>query len=477
MAARSQRAPTVLAVITLAYVVIQLLTVPHDLPLEWDEAVYTSQAAPGVPDAVFSAPRARGVTWLVAPVVRFTVDPAAIRLWMIAVSGAGFFLAFLPWCAILRRGVLALASGLFATLWVTVWYGPQVMPNLYVAYGCLLATGCFLLLEGSGERRPSGRRAWLCRAGLVLAVAGVTLLRPGDALWLALPLGLAAVARRNLRSIALLAGAVAAGFVPWVIEAYTDFGGPIARWRAAGEIQGGISPAPGFLYQFKTANGPAFCRPCTPTLEDPHLALWWLVLPVLAVCGVVAARKRAHAVAALTGFCVAVPYLFLLDYSASRFLLPVYALLAIPAAEFLVRLAGSRGASPASAPVAPILVAAVLAAHVVVQWGALTRVAGDEAKERNYQAAVVRDMMKRGVRKPCTLVGQLEVNPAAAFIARCDSLALRAGESVDDLPEREPGHVYAVLTKKRPPIGAEKWQRFVLRKNGSEPTWSTYIRP
>ena len=48
---------------------------------------------------------------------------------------------------------------------------------------------------------------------------------------------------------------------------------------------------------------------------------------------------------AACGLCVAAQYLFMIDYAAPRFLLPAYALLAIPAADglaFLVTGAGPR---------------------------------------------------------------------------------------------------------------------------------------
>ncbi len=44
----------------------------------------------------------QGVTWLVAPIVHFTTDPAAIRWWMMIVAAVGLFLAFLPWTRLLE---------------------------------------------------------------------------------------------------------------------------------------------------------------------------------------------------------------------------------------------------------------------------------------------------------------------------------------------------------------------------------------
>ena len=45
---------------------------------------------------------------------------------------------------------------------------------------------------------------------------------------------------------------------------------------------------------------------------------------------------------AACGLCVAAQYLFMIDYAAPRFLLPAYALLAVPAADGLAFLVTGR---------------------------------------------------------------------------------------------------------------------------------------
>ncbi|MFB9878556.1 hypothetical protein ACFFMN_11490 [Planobispora siamensis] len=488
---RLPRNPAVLlALIAIVYVAVQLVVLPYGMPLEWDEAVYASQVAPGVPDAVFSAPRARGIVWLVAPVVYFTRDPVLIRLWMTLLSGIGFCLAFLPWSFLLRRSVLVLSAALFGGLWTTLLYGTQVMPNLYVAFGCAAATGCLLLALRGGPARAA-------LAGLAASVAAVAVLRPGDALWLALPLAAVSLLRRRVKLAAVTSAGVVAGFVPWIVEAYVSYGGPLSRWRAAGEVQGGLSLSPGFLHQFKTANGPVFCRPCTLPLEDPWPAAWWLVLPVLALAGAIVSLRSvslpsvsrdavdpvsapsapgspgvpAAAVAAVTGFSVAVPYLLLVDYGAPRFLLPAYVLLAVPAAEFLLWLVARR----ASRVVAGAVAVALLA-HAAVQMTVLVELADQQDRQRSYNAQVVRDMAKRGVRPPCTMVDDL-VDPAMTFVSRCDTLNLTdPGDSLEArMAAAEPGRVFALLTKKEPPEPMAGWQRYVLREKDGEPLWTAYI--
>ncbi|WP_051759291.1 hypothetical protein [Herbidospora cretacea] len=437
-----------LGLVALAYLVLQALLVPADMTLEWDEAVYTSQVAPGVPDAVFSAPRARGVTWLVAPIVQITTDPVAIRWWMMVVAAAGLFLAFLPWTRLLRPQVLVLAAGLFATLWVSVWYGPQVMPNLYVAFGAVLAIGSLLVVRES----PS---AW-GYAGLAAGFAGVAMLRPSDVLWLGVVAGPAALLWRRWAAAATILVAAALGSVPWVVEAYTSFGSLLQRWAAAGEVQGGIAPAPGFWYEFKAANGPAFCRPCDIPLEKPYLLIWWLALPALAL---VSARR--HPVPLLAGLAMAAPYLSLVDYAAPRFLLPAYALLMIPAAATAARFRPPF--------------AVLLAAYLVVQFTAFAGVKGQDYPLRRFQAAFVQKMIAAGVTRPCTLVG-VSVNPAHQFLTGCEVRIVKPGESVAEAAEGIPG-VVATLSQRTPPKGAEGWDRHVLASSNGKPTWITMIRP
>ncbi|MFF4650768.1 hypothetical protein [Streptomyces sp. NPDC001380] len=56
-----------LAAVAAAFTAAQLLLVVPGTGLGWDETVYVSQVDPRVPAAFFSAPRARGISWLAAP--------------------------------------------------------------------------------------------------------------------------------------------------------------------------------------------------------------------------------------------------------------------------------------------------------------------------------------------------------------------------------------------------------------------------
>ncbi|MFD0066950.1 hypothetical protein [Streptomyces sp. NPDC056690] len=86
------------AAVALAFTLSQLLFVAAGLPLAWDESVYASQVAPHVPSAYFSAPRARGVPVLIAPLTLPTSSTLALRVYLAVLSGTGLFVALSVWC-------------------------------------------------------------------------------------------------------------------------------------------------------------------------------------------------------------------------------------------------------------------------------------------------------------------------------------------------------------------------------------------
>lgn len=87
-ALRSRRWYLALAVVAACYTLIQLVFLTK-VGLGWDESVYASQVAHGVPPSDFSAPRARGVPLLLAPVAIFTASATALRVYLALLSGAG----------------------------------------------------------------------------------------------------------------------------------------------------------------------------------------------------------------------------------------------------------------------------------------------------------------------------------------------------------------------------------------------------
>ncbi|MET9319394.1 hypothetical protein ABZX75_04230 [Streptomyces sp. NPDC003038] len=397
------------------YVVAQLLIVMPGSGLGWDETVYVSQVSPDAPAAFFSAPRARGITFLVAPVVALTSSVEALRIYLALLSGAGLLLSLWVWRRLVPTAVLAVAGALFAGLWVTVLYGPQAMPNLWVAYGALIAVGCFL--RAARDRSDRGALAGL-GAGMALAA----LMRPTDALWLAVPLVAAVLWVRPWRRPALLlvlAAGAAVGSAEWVVEAYVRYGGLLPRLRRASEIQGHLGWNLAFDDHVRALQGRTLCRPCNVPLQHPIASVWWFALPLLAAGGVLAAaRRRLLApvlVATLAGLSLAVPYLLLIGYAAPRFLLPTYALLALPTALCLIRLATAARRRPVFAAA----LALGMCAHLTVQYLVLDGATDRGRANHAAFARLVADLRRQGLRPPCVVSGEEAVR--IAFRAGCSS--------------------------------------------------------
>ncbi|MEV0371826.1 hypothetical protein AB0I10_18680 [Streptomyces sp. NPDC050636] len=463
--------------VALAFVAVQLLLVVPGSGLGWDEIVYVSQVQDGTPTAFFSAPRARGISYLVAPVAALTASTTALRVYLAVMSGGGLFLALWVWRRLVPAPVLGCAGLLFASLWVTLLYGPRAMPNLWCALGSLAATGWFL--RAARTRTDPGA---LLGAGT--AVAFVTLMRPADGCWLALSLVAAAVVVRPWRNFALAAALVAglvAGAAPWVVEAYLSYGGPAARLARASEIQGGLGWHFAVDDQVRSLGGRTLCRPCDGDWTHRWTAAWVFALPVLAACGVACAwstrrgRTAFRDYAALQGGTVhrgssallavtvavvmALPYLFTVDYAAPRFLLPAYALLALPVAECVVW--GFTRARPALRTVTGTAMALGLVGHLAVQFTVLTQVDGRNRALHKDRIAIGAELNRLGVRPPCVVIGEQAV--PLAYYTGCASRQLGGhDESITerqllDLGRRMPLVLITTSTQSPPPF-ARGWR-------------------
>ncbi|MEU1474591.1 hypothetical protein ACFYZ8_16670 [Streptomyces sp. NPDC001668] len=442
-----------LAAVAAAFTLAQLLLVRPGMGLGWDETVYVSQVGVQAPAAFFSAPRARGVSLLVAPVASWSTSTELLRVYLAVLSGLGLYLALRAWRGLFPARVLAVGGALFASLWITVFYGPQAMPNYWVAVGGLGAAGCFL----RASQHP--RALW----GVVAGTALMAWMRPTDAVWVSIPLLVAAaVGRRPRFLLALVAGLVAGG-VQWVIEAYVSYGGLAERLHEGSRIQGGLGPQFAVDDQLRSLSGRSLCRPCTGPLPDPAVMAWWAVLPLLAAVALVVAvragRARATLVPLACATTAAVPYLFLIGYAAPRFLLPAYALVAIPVADALFHLA----TTPAGRwrPVAAVLLAIGLTGHLAVQYVVLERTVRRTTAHHQDWADTAAELRRLGVRPPCLLSGHLSV--PVAYYAGCTSAAAygpntnSSASAIADASRRMP---VAALTRPggRPPAYARDWR-------------------
>ena len=251
----------------------------------------------------------------------------------------------------------------------------------------------------------------------------------------------------------MIAAGLLAGGAEWVAEAYARFGGIGARLRAAGAEQGGFGLHFALPDELRALNGPTLCRPCTVGVRYPELDLWWFLLPVLVALAMLAARHAGGPWLASVilpvacGLCVAAQYLFMIDYAAPRFLLPAYALLAVPAADGLAFLV--TGAGPRLRPAMTAVLAGLLAVQLVAQHLVLDHEAGGTVTFHDDYTRIATALAAHDVRPPCLVQGVQYI--PIAFDAGCAS----AGRAA-------PGEAVAVLAGPhgRPPSPAGPWRRY-----------------
>lgn len=317
-----------LAAVTLAWALLQLVVLwPIGLFLTYDEAIYLSQVYPDTPALNFTAPRSRGITWLLAPVSVFEPSVGVLRGYLLGLYAVLFYLAFRAWLPVLgMRAVVAAAA--FGSTWLALFYGTAIYPNLPVALGAVAATGYLarhLTSDGPG---------WPALTAAAAATAFVTLIRPIDGTLLAVAIGLAALTRdwRVLSVRAAAVGlAVIAGWAPWFVEAYQRFGGVRSRFEAASTNVGSgeLDPLNIVRQHFALTDGPVMGQ--DDTGGSVIGLLWWLVLAVAVLAaGWQGLRRRPELLApSLAALAFAAEYTLLTSVVTARFLLPCYALAAV----------------------------------------------------------------------------------------------------------------------------------------------------
>ena len=153
-----------------------------------------------------------------------------------------------------------------------------------------------------------------------------------------------------------LLGALAAAWwraAEWVIEAYVSYGGLAHRLSDASRIQGGLGWNIAVGDQLRALGG----RCCAARAAVRRHPSWrpcggtpchcWLPQRCVAVR---ARRPVATLVPLACAASAAFPYLFMIGYAAPRFLLPAYALLAVPVADRLVRMVRAPGRTAGRSP-------------------------------------------------------------------------------------------------------------------------------
>jgi hypothetical protein len=447
-----------LGVVAAVHAVLPILILGRHWFIGIDESVYLSQINAHVPPGGFSAPRARGSTFLAAPVTAFTSAIVPMRVWTTLLSGLGLFLAFRPWLRLRSGYVVPLAAALFASIWTVTYYGFQVMPNEWVAFAVVGACGSMLnfLLDG--------RRSALVGASLALGAAA--LLRPSDAAYAFFALTVAAVLcrvswKRKGVAIAVLALGSAAGTLDWGIEAYTSYGGLSARMATAQAEQGGSGLYWAGSAQARVLAGPLLCRDGCTANAAPFYRLWWVAGGLLLVVALMQLRRMQRPILDVAplvlGLVMAAQYVFTVPYAAPRFMLPTYAALALPCASGSIALV-HRARTPRPRLVLAGALTMVFLAHAAIQVHVIAqhikpsaRGSADLVLER---AAVLR---KAGITGNCLVMGSYDNIGPLAYRLRCSNRLpdhatlyrdLHTGVDVVWIRDTPPSHLWGIHWKK-----------------------------
>ena len=439
-----------IVVVGLASLVTQLLAFSLDRPPSWDEAIYLSQVAPGAQPLPFVPSRARGITFLAAPVLQLGGSLAQLRLFLAIASTAALIAAFRKWAPIIGVGAVA-AAILFAGAWPSLFYGSELMPNLWVALIAVAATAVLARRFADGERRYDE----LVAGGLVALAA---LIRPLDAVVLTSALILLPIAVRRATvpwTVHLIVG-LTAGWAPWLVEMTARFGSPGEAFAAAARLghTGHVSLFENARQYLALSDGPSIGP--VPSPDIPVSGLLWLIgLAILVALAVRAASRRSLLPSVLVptaaGVALAAEYIVFTDAQAPRFLLPAIALLTIPAGLGLVSIVArtrDRGRAEPVRYVTAAVVAIIVILWMVVQLAIAGRVEADVIGQRRSAERAGLEVRKLAAREPCHVYTEGSF-PIVGFAAGCRAAplgrVLAAWTDRADHFERDGVRVFLVL--------------------------------
>jgi len=411
--------------IGLGYLVLQLLLFSLDRPPSWDEAIYLSQVTPGAEPLPFVPSRARGVTFLALPVLQLGGSLSHLRFLLTLGSTATLIAAFRMWAPIVGFGAAA-AALLLAGAWPVLFYGSELMPNLWVALLGVAATAVLARRLAGRE----GRYDELVAGGLVAVAA---LIRPLDAVVLAAALVLLPIAaRRATVSWTLHLGlGLVAGWAPWLVEMTARAGSPGKAFAAAVRLghTGRLSLFENARQYLALSDGPSIGPVTHPDVPLSGL-LWFIGFVILVILGLRASSRRAFlpslVVATAAGVALATGYVALTDAQAPRFLLPALALLTVPAGLGLATIVDGIGARDGSHPVrfAGRAVAAILViAWAVTQIRIAARVEAGVTSQRASAQRTGLEVRRLAAREPCQVYSEGSF-PIVGLAAGCRAAPL-----------------------------------------------------
>ncbi|MGD2102744.1 MAG: hypothetical protein PVG83_10990 [Acidimicrobiia bacterium] len=420
-----------------AFCLAQLLILDSSRFLTWDEAVYLSEVSPHVEAIGMGAHRARGTTFVVAPVAFVSDSMTVLRVYLAVVSGLGLYAAFAVWTRTIRWAA-PIACAIFGSSWLVVFYGSAVYPNLYSALLAVAAIGVAFWIED-----VAGRGVYVVLAGLVTLAA---LVRPLDALILAMSLMVVGLITRGprLSHLALtVAIGLGVGALPWAIEGWARFGDPLQRLELARQTVGGglYNNVADYLHALDGSPGPV----------NRGASVNLLVLVALGVGGLLGGERRTRRVgfvALASSVMFVSPYLFATEPVIPRFVLPGLALLSVAAGVGVTSLASRLGNRTWAVTVLAVALA------VILVWNIPALVDWSDRQNRNTETALaLGEAIGEESADDCFFMSPINF-PGVSFASGCRGASL--GESVESnqvraREAREAGStVFAVTTNPDP---------------------------
>ena len=412
----------------------------HRAP-SWDEAIYLSQVTRGAAALPFVASRARGITVLVAPLASLGAPLWLMRLALVLGSSLLAALVFRLWVPIVGWGA-PMGMVLFMGSWPALFYGSEVMPNLWAA---LFAVGA-LAFVGRCATGPDVRPWDL--AGIGLMAAAMALMRPPDAAVLAVAVSVVVLAMRgSVRSIVAVIVGVSVGTLPWLVEMSVRYGGPREAIEAARTVSHAGGAFSGVAEHLRLTDGPLLGP--EPGGALPWVGvLWWVVLVGLSAWALRPGADRRRRVgvrmAAVVGVALAAEYLFLVAGLAPRFLLPALAVLSVSAGGGLEALRGQGHLGTKAC----VVVAMILAGWLLWQVGTFDRLEALARDQRRIPEAVGSAVGDAIGEQGC-VVASTDDFAQVAFAAGCAGRDLTdlASTTIDRVLEAADGRRVVVVSR------------------------------
>ena len=447
-------------VVGLAYLAAQLLAFSLDRPPSWDEAIYLSQITPEAEALPFVPSRARGITFLALPVLQLGGSLSLLRLFLAAASTAALIGAFRTWVPVVGVGAVA-AALLFAGSWPVLFYGSELMPNLWMALTGVAATAVLARRLADRESRYDE----LVAGGLVAVAA---LIRPLDAVVLTAVLVLLpiVVRRATVSWTVHLALGLVAGWAPWLVEMTARAGSPGKAFAAAARLghTGRLSLFENVRQYLALSDGPSIGPVADP--DVPLSGLLWLIgFVVLVILGVQASSRRGFLLSLMAamaaGIALATGYIVLTDAQAPRFLLPALALLSVPAGLGLATIVagiGSRDRADGVRFAGRVVASILVIVWTVAQVRIAARVEAGVTGQRGSAQRAGLEVRSLAAGEPCQVFSEASF-PIVGFAAGCRAAplgkVLAAWKHRSDPVERHERRVFLVLHRTRPIVAPE----------------------